>query len=552
MTDFTIKANAYKYENVEIERSSEMRAENYAHKDHQFYPTPTNLAERMARMVDFTRVTTILEPSAGKGDMIKGIKRFFKDSPVIDCVETDNHLRAILKDNKLNVVGDDFLSYRTYTQYDLIIMNPPFKDGEKHLLRALDMCKSGGQVCCLLNARTLKDPSNVYRQDLLRKLEEYDAKIEYIADAFHKAERRTGVEIALIYVDIPKQKYGFEFFSKMTASTDYESIYTEQEHNELATNDIIGNVLKQYDNECRLGLDFLNQYDKILSIIPTAYGSNKELIQVSIPSHKEKSKLSRQNLFLREMRYKYWSLLFQTKELSSLFTDDVRNELYSNLESFKQYDFTFSNIKALQIELSKNLSSNIEDAILKQFEKLTYTHSMGCSKNVHYFNGWKTNDAYMINKKVIIPCYGLFDSRFNSWSLYEIKDSLDELEKIFNYLDGGKTEGDSLQDVLYANSQRFQGETIEFKYFRVESKKKGTLHVFFKDLELLKKFNIFGANKKGWLPNGYGKKSYQDMTTEEQAVINEFQGEKDYAEVCKNNHYYTQLGASKMLLPETA
>lgn len=526
-----------------------MKTKEYAKKDQQFYPTPESLAVKMARMIDFTRVATILEPSAGKGDMIKGIKYFFGNSPIIDCVEIDEHLRAILKDKELNVVGNDFLAYQTYTQYDLIIMNPPFKDGEKHLLKALDMCKNGGQVCCLLNARTLKNPSNVYRQDLIRKLEENNAEIEYIENAFYNSERRTSVEIALVYVNIPKKQYDFSFFDNMTESDDYKNIYTEQERNELATNDVIGNVLKQYDNECRMGLDFLNQYDKMASIIPTVYESSEKLIQVSVASNEEYNGFSKQNLFLRGLRYKYWSLLFQTKEISNFFTYEVRSELYSNLERFKRYDFTLSNIKTLQIELSKNLSSNIEEAILKQFEDLTYTHSMGCSRNIHYFNGWKTNDAYMINKKVIIPCYGLFDNRFNSWSLYKTSSMIDELEKIFEHLDGGRTENDtfkSASDILH--NLNFKGEPIEFKYFRVEFKKKGTIHVYFKNLELLKKFNIFGANKKGWLPDGYGKKSYANMTEEEQAVVNDFQGEKDYEKICKNNYYTELAGASTPLL----
>lgn len=186
---------------------------------------------------------------------------------------------------------------------------------------------------------------------------------------------------------------------------------------------------------------------------------------------------------------------------------------------------------------------------------------MGCNKNIHYFTGWKTNNACIVNKKVIIPCYGLYDSRWGGhWSEYKIFDALDELEKIFNYLDGGKTEGADLWTVKGSiRSCKFYGQTIKFKYFDVEPKKKGTLHVYFKDLELLKKFNIFGANKKGWLPDYYGKRSYHDMTPEEKLVIESFHGgsdkngkvksgEKDYAKVCKDSQYYLQLSACNNLL----
>ena len=42
----------------------------------QFYPTPEWLVDKMLDKVDFSDVTSILEPSAGKGDIIQGIWRY--------------------------------------------------------------------------------------------------------------------------------------------------------------------------------------------------------------------------------------------------------------------------------------------------------------------------------------------------------------------------------------------------------------------------------------------------------------------------------------------
>lgn len=530
--------------------------ENYTETDNQFYPTPSHIVEKMALKIDFRRVKSILEPSAGKGDILIALRDRFRLHGIyvdfIDCVEIDPNLRAILKEKNYNVVGNDFLLFQTYSQYDLIIMNPPFKNGDKHLLKALELCKTGGQVCCILNAETIKNPCTVYRQDLNRKLEEYNASIEYISSGFSAAERKTDVETAIVYVDIPIQQYTFDVFDKLIASDDYESVHSEFNNTQLATNDIISNVLRQYNDECRLGLELLNQFDRLSEVIPKGTGREIPLLSLGVNTSETEcvDKVSKQNLYLRELRYKYWTILFQTNELSRLFTDDVRAKLRQDMHRFRQYDFTLSNIKALQIELSANLSDNIEHAILKQFEELTYKYSMGCSKNIHYFNGWKTNDAYMINKKVIIPCYDVYN-RWGSWDLWRLRDKLDELEKVFTYLDGGRTEGQTMQEICYSfngyDKPSYNGDPLDFKYFRVEPKKKGTLHVWFKDLDLLKKFNIFGANKKGWLPDCYGKKAYKDMTKEEKAVIDDFQGEKDYNEVIKNNNYYMHLSTSNML-----
>ena len=78
---------------------------------------------------------------------------------------------------------------------------------------------------------------------------------------------------------------------------------------------------------------------------------------------------------------------------------------------------------------------------------------------------------------------------------------------------------------------------------------KGTCHIEFTNLELLKKFNIFGSQRKGWLPPSYGKTAYKDMTTEEKEVVNEFEGEKEYNKVMCNTKYYL-FDSNKMNLLE--
>lgn len=61
--------------------------------------------------------------------------------------------------------------------------------------------------------------------------------------------------------------------------------------------------------------------------------------------------------------------------------------------------------------------------------------------------------------------------------------------------------------------------------------KKGTCHIEFTNLKLLDKLNIYGSQRKGWLPPTYGKKAYSDMSSEEKSVIDAFQGEEAYNQV---------------------
>lgn len=114
--------------------------------------------------------------------------------------------RALLKGNEIRVVHDNFLTMHTSKHYDLIVMNPPFNEGDKHLLKALEMQQNGGQVVCLLNAETIRNPYSNTRKDLVRKLKEYDASIEYVQNAFRDAERKTDVEVAIVKVKIPAKK----------------------------------------------------------------------------------------------------------------------------------------------------------------------------------------------------------------------------------------------------------------------------------------------------------------------------------------------------------
>ena len=63
-----------------------------------------------------------------------------------------------------------------------------FADGERHLLKALEMQKNGGCVMCILNAETLKNPYTKERKLLVRKLEELGAAVEYYQSALQSEE----------------------------------------------------------------------------------------------------------------------------------------------------------------------------------------------------------------------------------------------------------------------------------------------------------------------------------------------------------------------------
>lgn len=168
--------------------------------------------------------------------------------------------------------------------------------------------------------------------------------------------------------------------------------------------------------------------------------------------------------------------------------------------------------------------------------------------------GWKTNKAWIVNKKVIIPLAGWRNMNY-SWgrynpTYYDTVRKLQDIEKCFNYFDGGLTEAVDLEEALKFAEEFGETKNIQLKYFTIAFYKKGTCHITFNDDELLKKFNIFGSQHKGWLPPSYGKKAYKDMTPEEKAVVNEFEGEKEYNKVISNSKYYLFDGNNLNLLED--
>ncbi len=100
------------------------------------YPTSKNIIDRMLCDVDFSMIRSILEPSAGTGNIVEALKQkegstirhYIKISFDIDCIEVDQNLQHILKGKGFRVVYNDFLTYDTMKEYDLIILNPPFSN----------------------------------------------------------------------------------------------------------------------------------------------------------------------------------------------------------------------------------------------------------------------------------------------------------------------------------------------------------------------------------------------------------------------------------------
>lgn len=521
-------------------------------RNSELYPTPAELVDKMVSCVDWVLVDTVLEPSAGTGNILHGIARHSYDNRHtldVDCIEIDGYLRAILKEEfakgkddtfykGVRIVHDDFLTFDTFKRYDLIIMNPPFSCGDKHLLKALEMQRNGGCVVCLLNAETIKNPYTQTRQALVEKLNEYNATIEYMEGAFVEAERKTNVEVALVKVYIERREFSSDIYERMKAAEHIdESSYTERTEMEIA--DYIKAMVSMFRVEVKSGLELIKQYKAMKPYLAHSFGKNyydkTPIMELKITQHEEVS----ENEYLERVRYKYWKALLENPKFVGRLTSTLQDEYRSRVNELKKYDFSEYNITTLSAEMNVMVKSGIEEAAMKMFDRLTteYSYYPEYQKNVHYYNGWRTNKAHKIDKKVILPCYGLFDSWRGS-AAYNAQSVLEDIEKVLNYFDGMMTAEVSMWDILEKSITNGITKNIHLKYFDVTFYKKGTVHITFTKPELIDRYNIYAAQNRKWLPPSYGKKAYSNLDEEERAVVDSFQGEEAYNTVISHPDYY--------------
>ena len=506
------------------------------------FPTPKHLIRRMLAKVDFRnqKIKNILEPSAGLGNIIDVINSDInKHSSYNVCaIEIDNKCRNVLLSKNVKVIDSDFLAYNGLEQFDLIIANFPFSDGDKHLHKALDVLFSG-QIVCLINAETIKNPYSNSRKDLVSKLNKLDAKIEYLQNAFSDADRKTNVETALIYISKIRD-VETELFNDVSSSED--SFDELKESFEVATKDNIHNIVQRYilDKETVTSqiMDFYKNYKKVSKYLTLAViGEDIQRHSQNVKQDtKELTEIMKDKLnnFVTKLKRDYWLEAMNLNEVKSRLTSQKKQELQSELNKYCNMDFTENNIKIFIDNLMANYPKMIDEAIEYMFDKFTqYAFRDGrntnneYSKNIHLFNGWKTNTAYKVNKKIILPFRAEYGNRLYSDKI----DFLNDIDMVFNYFDDKGLENKLLeytetngykQNISTTNTAEivqgylYQGETknIPTRYFNITFYLKGTVHLVFNDFDMLRRFNIFVGKKRNYLPSDYGyteKQNFKDF-----------------------------------------
>jgi len=504
---------------------------------------------------------TILEPSAGKGDIVEYLCEN-QNNIEISTIEIDKEFRSILKGKNITVIDTDFLTFSGPDKFDLIIANPPFDTGDLHLLKAINIMYSG-EIIFLLNAETIKNPYTNIRKELVKKLNELNASIEYLQAAFKNSERPTGVEIVLIHIKIEKSvdKDNDLFTNCNDTCTGIDGGKIKEEDYEVATKHKIADLVAIYNQILTIGTQTIIEYFKNYKKIGEFIFLNQVLSEYSRNEGNMTTMMQNQlNKLLKDLRIKYWRKTLTLPEVTRRMTTKKREAFEVELKKQCHMDFTENNIRQFILNLIDNYEQTFTEAVLEIFDKFTIRHAWSddnlYNDNIHYFNGWKTNKAFKVNEKVIIPIFARYysspfiDEFSNTWKLaFGVTDELSDIDKVMNSLDGWApylSIGTAINDAFSKGESR----KIKSTYFTITCYKKGTIHLTFNDKDILRRFNVIACKGKNWLPQGYGDKEYSKFCEEEKKVVDTFEGEHTYTK-----HLYlplfTQKEHLKMLgLPE--
>lgn len=503
----------------------------------QFYPTPDKVIQLMLEpysgkmwkggcngrrsdaqcygLID----KTVLDPSAGKGDILKFIARDLDHyARGVSCdlyaIEIDENLQSILKDDDtLSVVGNDFLNYQQDIYFDVIVMNPPFKNGDQHLLKAIEIAHDT-DIICLLNAETLLNPYSNRRKELVAQIEKYGS-YELLGSVFDTAERKTDVNIALVRLRVKKESdsFNFDFSDYEPEKVRFDESFIK---NEIARADTIGNMMLQFVQAKKAFKAYIEAQKKWEHYTSFLLDSARYDTAESFDK-RDLAPMKRYNHFNNGIKKKMWRTVITELGLQRFMTSKLQKNFDIFIQRQSSMSFTKENVKQLFEMLVRNSTSILEQSIIDVFEMLTENYY---SENRMYIEGWKTNDRYKVNKKIIAPTYICYGEYMNSYDIKQYggtfslgfngEHKYSDIDKMLCYISGKRYE--RITTIRAALENKFDqlgkictgqkyDNSCSSKFFEIKFFKKGTVHLRFRDNFLWQEFNMRACAGKQWLPD---------------------------------------------------
>lgn len=506
--------------------------------DTEYFPTPTDIISKMV-MPYKSNITKlqILEPSAGSGSILDYLATSYSckvPKQNLYACEINPDLVLILQGKGYKILADDFLSYKPSHSFDLVVMNPPFSNGDDHLLHAWDFMFTG-DIVCLLNAETIRNPYTAKRKRLASIIEQ-NGSVEFLGKCFRSASRQTNVEVAMVrlHKQIEDARWHIDFGdgAKVDGAPDFKEAVSAG--SELAIVDKLGDYLHAWDKAQEAAIEFIKARKKLEFYVTAFMGAEdvSKLVgeQMAAMRGSDNAMQVAYNAFLNTAKSRAWKEIIANLGMDKYMTANLRKTFDQFCESQGAYELNRENIFKLIQFVCLNSQNILKKAVVDVYDMFTKFHE----DNTEHTEGWKTNSQFKVNKKVILPSFVSADwsSRFRAdWNRYneyrdidkvmcfvsglpyESLNSLSEqgrekLNQMGGYKFDREATADDYENMSLEKAVSFvrvgDSSLHESAFFQFRCYKKGTLHIIFKSEDLWARFNL--AVNEGKKQLGYAKK----------------------------------------------
>lgn len=457
----------------------------------QFYPTPKNVVNMyLLRDINPQKYfrKTVLDPSGGDGALLEPFTNGRWTSTDTISFEIDPNLQAILSSKGHKVIGNDFLTEPCPYSPDLIVMNPPFKDGDKHLLRAWEILKNG-EIRCLINAETYLNPYSQTRKELKRIIDN-NGTFEELGSVFSDARRKTNVNVGLVILKkVTEETLDFDFDSYQKTNFDFKEAI--EEGNQLAIRDELGNMELRHNMIVEQTLQTIDALQRLVSLGKEDYriswvNANDETITKAIESRNK-------NKAIQLITKNSWQILLSRSKFRDLLTSTVIEDFNQKFKTQSNLAFTKANIIKLFDLLFQNKREIQNQCLLATFDYLTKYHH----DNRESVEGWKSNEHWIVKKnRFILPRIIKYTYGDRYKVTYVSTSKLNDLDKVMNMITGQKMANiDSIVDSVNSALENFDFK-CESTHFYIKMFKKGTLHFKFKEERTWRMFNYFASEAR--------------------------------------------------------
>ncbi|MBC3871743.1 DUF4942 domain-containing protein [Undibacterium oligocarboniphilum] len=510
----------------------------------QYYATGEHTAVKM--WAKFKKpIEHVCEPNAGKGHLLRYALDGFsgvsddevpwlseKNMPDIESLslktQFKKHYRQILDRNipisvieidvshhpnlkeigsNLKIVGYDFLQTESLATVTHVIMNPPFSEGVTHVLHAWDIVYEA-EIVAIINAETIRNPYSADRKRLVELIQKYGT-VEFLKDEFiHDVERKTKVEVALIYLEkIPDN--GFDvaaILSELSPRKKVEDLEPEINHALALPGNLVENTFERYHIAVNAAVKSI-QANMVSECAENSLGVTLEVMQSKGVNNNfrlnsdKRSFQKAMNVQLRkkmdELTRKAWSQIIRSSLLTDKLSNQARRKMESEAESIFQLEFSIGNVHGFLAGLYASLGDIYADMICGMFDSIIGRDS----DNVAFFKTWKSNEKHRFGMRIRRSRF-IFPLRMSFSGLnYEAEQFLADIDKVFGYLHGisGKYNGlvAGFQNNLHANGERAKTEYFDYRYYPGV----GSIHIFPKSHQVIEKLNLFVGKRRQWLPD---------------------------------------------------